>query len=300
VLAYLYPAQADRFHALADEAAASRLWAGTTYRSDIEAGLALGTRVGRQIIARAESDGSARQWQGSVPQGSDDWIPTPPGFQATPMEPLAGTWQPWNLTSGSQFRPGAPPRPGSARFEADLHEVYNISRPLSIDHQEVASFWEDKLGSFSPPGHWNLIALQLVRSRGLSTPHAALVFATLNTGQADAFIACWDAKFTYWSVRPVTAVRRELDPGWSPYIFTPPFPSYVSGHATVSGAASQILAHFFPDDATQLRDWAEEAALSRLYGGIHYRTDNEVGLWLGRQVGATALMKIHSISWTGR
>ena len=300
VLAYLYPAQADRFHALAEEAATSRLWAGTNYRSDVEAGLALGSRVGLQIIARGDSDGSARKWNETIPQGSDFWLPTPPGFQQAPMEPLAGTWQPWNLTSGSQFRPGPPPRPGSTAFAADLREVYNISLPLSIDHQEVASFWEDKLGSFSPPGHWNLIALQLVRSRGLSTPDAALVFATLNTGQADAFIACWDAKFTYWSVRPVTAIRRELDAGWSPYIFTPPFPSYVSGHATDSGAASQILAHFFPNDAGQLRAWAEEAALSRLYGGIHFRTDNEVGLRLGREVGAAALLRVHSIAWMGR
>ena len=300
VLAYLYPAQADRFRTLAEDAATSRLWAGTNYRSDVESGLALGRRVGQQIIARGESDGSAGTWSGSIPQGSSYWVPTPPGFQTAPMEPLAGAWQPWNLTSGSQFRPGPPPRPGSPQFEADLREVYNLSRPLSIEHQEIASFWEDKLGSFSPPGHWNLIALQLVRSRGLSTPDAALVFATLNTGQADAFIACWDAKFTYWSVRPVTAIRRELDAGWSPYIFTPPFPSYVSGHGTASGAASQILAHFFPDDAAQLRAWAEEAALSRLYGGIHYRTDNEVGLRLGREVGAAALMKIHSIAWKGR
>jgi membrane-associated phospholipid phosphatase len=111
----------------------------------------------------------------------------------------------------------------------------------------------------------------------------------LNTAQADAFICVWDAKYAYWSLRPVTAIRREIDPGWSPLITTPPFPSYVSGHAGTSGAASTVLSAFFPAEAAQLHAWAAEAALSRLYGGIHFRTDNEVGLALGTAVGEAAL-----------
>jgi membrane-associated phospholipid phosphatase len=119
----------------------------------------------------------------------------------------------------------------------------------------------------------------------------ARLLAVLNTAQADAFIACWDAKFTYWTERPVTAIRREIEsePPWLSYIPTPPFPSYVSGHSTTSAAASEVLAAFFPAAAAQLRAWAQEAALSRLYGGIHFRSDNETGLELGRQVAAVAL-----------
>jgi hypothetical protein len=298
VLRYLFPDQADRFQALMAQSDTAQLWAGTNYRSDVEAGLALGSQVGNEVIVRGKADGSDHQWTGQIPQGTDYWVPTPPGYQVAPLEPLAGNWLPWNLTSGSQFRPEAPPRPGSSQFEADLRAVYDISRPLPIDKQEIASFWEDKLGSVTPPGHWNLIALQLVRSKGLSTPQAALVFAALNTAQADAFIAAWDAKYTYWSVRPVTAIRHELDPNWSPYIYTPSFPSYVSGHATTSGAAAQVLSYFFPENAASLQAWAEQAALSRLYGGIHFPTDNSVGLRVGREVGSSAVTRITSIDWT--
>ena len=111
----------------------------------------------------------------------------------------------------------------------------------------------------------------------------------LNTAQADAFIACWDAKYAYWSLRPVTAIRRSIDPTWLSYIATPPFPSYVSGHSSTSGAASTVLGAFFPERAEALDAMAEEATASRLYGGIHYRSDNEAGLELGRRVGDVAL-----------
>ncbi len=104
--------------------------------------------------------------------------------------------------------------------------------------------------------------------------------------QADAGIACWDSKYTYWYPRPMNAIRDlGLDPTWESFIRTPGFPSYTSGHATYSGAASEVLAHLFPDDATDLRDKADEAAQSRLDGGIHYPIDNERGLETGTEVG---------------
>jgi membrane-associated phospholipid phosphatase len=141
----------------------------------------------------------------------------------------------------------------------------------------------------TPPGHWNEIALDLVATQDAGTVQVARLFDVLNTAQADAFIACWDAKFTWWSERPVTAIRRELDPAWTPLLATPPFPSYVSGHATTSGAASTVLAHFFPRQADELTAMADEAAESRLYGGIHFPVDNATGLTLGRRVGRMAL-----------
>lgn len=169
-----------------------------------------------------------------------------------------------------------------------MGEVFEVSRTLTDEQRRIADFWADGAGTVTPPGHWNQIALELIRSYQLSDLAAARVLAALNTAQADAFIACWDAKFTYWSERPVTAIRRELDPNWLSYIVTPPFPSYVSGHSTTSGAASELLSAFFPGEEQQLRGWAEEAAVSRLHGGIHFRTDNEVGLTLGNKIGRVA------------
>jgi membrane-associated phospholipid phosphatase len=149
----------------------------------------------------------------------------------------------------------------------------------------------DGPGTVTPPGHWNAIALDLIRSHQLSERAAAHLLAALNTAHADAFIACWDEKYTYWSERPVTAIRRELDPTFLPYITTPPFPSYVSGHSTTSGAASTVLAARFADAARMLRALAVEAAASRLYGGIHFRSDNEAGLALGKKIGLVAVKR---------
>lgn len=293
VLTYLFPDEADYFEHMAEEAAASRLWAGAVYGSDIDAGRALGRWVGQQVIERGASDGSDAVWDGVVP-ASSMWQPTPPEFTANPIEPLAGTWRAWNLATGSQFRPPPPPALDSAQFEAEAREVYEVGQSLSLEQQQIASYWEDKKGSFTPPGHWNAIATRLVCEHGLSTSDAALVFAALNTAQADAFIAAWDAKFFYWSERPVTAIRQRYDPDWWPYIITPPFPSYVSGHATTSGAASTVLSALFPDEAAQIEAWAQEATLSRLYGGIHFRSDNEAGLMLGQAIGRQALARVQS------
>jgi membrane-associated phospholipid phosphatase len=170
-----------------------------------------------------------------------------------------------------------------------MNEVYSLSRTLTDEQRRIADFWADGAGTVTPPGHWNLIAVDLLRAAEWSTQRSAQLFAALNTAQADAFIACWDAKYAYWSLRPVTAIRRLIDPSWLSYIATPPFPSYVSGHSATSGAASTVLAGFFPTRAEQLAGMAEEAAASRLYGGIHFRSDNEVGLALGHRIGHVAL-----------
>ena len=216
-------------------------------------------------------------------------MPTPPGYVSSPLEPTAPSWRTWNLSSGSQFRPGAPPAFGGAQWLAEVQQVYDVSQRLTAEQKAIALYWADGAGTVTPPGHWNKVALELIREQGLTTPQAARVLAALNTAQADAFIASWDAKYAYWTMRPVTAIRMLIDPSWSPLITTPPFPSYVSGHATTSGAASIVLGHFFPAEAERLRAMATEAAMSRLYGGIHFPTDNSVGLELGRSVGQAAV-----------
>jgi membrane-associated phospholipid phosphatase len=278
VLTYLYPDEAGGIDALADQLA------------DVNSpAFARGRLVGRLLIARAETDRSDAVWTGSAPVGRRYWVPTPPGFIYPPLEPLAGTWRTWNLGDGSQFRPRPPPAYGSARFLAEVQEVHAISLTLTAEQKRIAAYWADGAGTVTPPGHWNRIALDLVGAAGWPTIRASLLFSALNTAQADAFIACWDAKYTYWTLRPVTAIRRLIDPSWLSYIVTPPFPAYVSGHSTTSGAASTVLAAFFPERAGELNAMAEEAAVSRLYGGIHFRSDNDAGLELGRRVGTVAV-----------
>jgi hypothetical protein len=214
------------------------------------------------------------------------------------VEPLAGTWAPWNLASGSQFRPPEPPRPGDPAFDRELQEVWLTGVDLELDGQQIASYWEDKAGSLTPPGHWTALALRMLRADGWSSDQAALALSVLATAQADAFISGWDSKFTYWSLRPVTAIRERLDPGWVPYIPTPNFPSYVSGHSITSGAAAEVLAAFWPARADELRACAREAADSRLLGGIHFRADNETGLDMGTRVGEVALARTDAVAVT--
>jgi len=252
--------------------------------------LRLGQWAGAQVVGRADADGSSAIWDGMIAADPARWRSETAGG-APPLEPLAGTWHPWNLMAGDSLRPPAPARPGDAVFEAELREVRGVGVAADLASQQLASYWEDKYGSFTPPGHWTAIALHQVRADGWSSDQAAVLFALLSTAQADAFIAAWDAKYAYWSVRPVTAIRDTLDPAWSPYIPTPDFPSYVSGHATTSGAAATVLSALMPDRATEFQACAEEAAASRLIGGIHFREDNETGLALGRAVGGLAVAR---------
>jgi membrane-associated phospholipid phosphatase len=164
-----------------------------------------------------------------------------------------------------------------------------------MEQRQIAKFWADGPGTQTPAGHWNAIATDLFNKYMAYPSEAAVIMAALNTTQADAFIAAWDAKYAYWAARPVTMIQSDIDPKWTPYLQTPFFPSYVSGHATTSGAAAEILAYFFPKDAGWLRGFAETAAMSRLYGGIHTRQDNETGLQLGRQVAGAALERLANV-----
>ena len=280
VLIYLYPDEATRIDALAEELA------------DVDSrAFRLGRLIGLLLVARAQSDGSGAVWTEQPPEGPGYWVPTPPGFVYPPLEPLAGTWRTWNLRDSSQYRPGPPPTYAGGRFTAEMNEVYTVSHTLTDEQRRIADYWADGPGTVTPSGHWNHIALGLVEEADWSTLRSSRLFAVLNTAQADAFIACWDAKYAYWSLRPVTAIRRLIEgaDSWLSYIVTPPFPSYVSGHSTTSGAASTVLAAFFPNRASTLEAMAQEAAISRLYGGIHFRSDNEIGLQLGRRVGGAAV-----------
>src|SRR5262249_13767631 len=152
-------------------------------------------------------------------------------------------------------------------------EVQRFVASPTPSETEIARFWADGPGTVTPPGHWFQIAGELIARDGLDTPRAARLLGLLGATLMDAAISCWDTNYAYLLLRPTQA-----DPGLVTPIPTPPFPSYTSGHATFSAAASEVLAQFFPQDAARLRGLAEEAALSRVYGGIHYRFDSEVGM----------------------
>jgi membrane-associated phospholipid phosphatase len=284
VLRHVFPDQGPRIDELSQ-----RVLAGARNGERARQGFSTGEEIGRGMVARAASDRADAVWTGTPPVGPGSWVPTPPALLSPPVEPLAGTWRPWNLSSGSQFRPPSPPAFGSPEFLAEMQQVYTVSHALTTEQKRIADHWADGAGTVTPPGHWNVIALELVREARWGTRKSARLFAALNTAQADAFIAAWDAKYAYWSVRPISAIRALLDPTWLSHIVTPPFPSYVSGHSTTSGAASTVLGVFFREKAQTLAAMAEEAAVSRLYGGIHFESDNEVGLELGRRVGAVAV-----------
>ena len=289
VLKHLFPRQgADWFEAKAREAAASRVWAGVDWPSAVEQGLALGRAVADRVLAQAAADGANAPWDGRRPTGVCYWKPTPPGLVYPPLEPVWGQVRPWLLTTGDLFRPDRSPVCGSAEEREQMLEVYRAVNSLTAEQKRIASFWDDGPGTFTPPGHWAEIALRLVERYQTSTPRAARLFAYQGVAAMVAGVCVWDAKFAYWSLRPVTYIQDYVDPNWTSFITTPPFPGFVSGHSGFSGASATLLGYVFPQEKAALQAMAAEAALSRLYGGIHIRVDNEVGLTMGRRIGAFA------------
>jgi membrane-associated phospholipid phosphatase len=301
VLGYQFTAEERAFDRIAFALAAQL--AGTP-RDQLPAvsrdALQLGLAVGERVVQRAESDGAQRGWNGSRLQwygdgryyGPGSWEPTPPYFYYPPDEPFAPGWKTWVLARADQFRP-VPPAFGSPRFLADLEELVRINAALTDEQLRITKFWVDGHGSVTPPGHWNQIAMDLVREAHLDDATALRLFADLNMAMADTFIAVWDAKYHYWTMRPITAAKKLLGRNLTLPILTPPFPSYVSGHAGFSGAAARVLGSYFPPRAEALDAMALEAATSRLYGGIHYRHDNEDGLALGRRIADAVLTAAH-------
>ncbi len=281
VLHEVFPeAPAGRYRAMV-----ARIAADHGDREAAERGMELGHGVARAVIAFAREDGSMRTWDGSRPRARGTWQP-PPGSVARPVEPLAGRWRTWVLRSGDQFRAPPPPAYDGARFRAEAREVADVTRTLTPRRKEIARYWAGGEGTPLPAGIWNQIALGYLRAAAWDTTRVARALALVNVALADAGVAAWDTKFAYWSPRPENAIRDlGIDGDFDPYLDTPFFPSYVSGHATYSGAVSEVLAHLFPDDAERIRAKADEAAVSRLYGGIHFAADNVEGLAIGRRIG---------------
>jgi membrane-associated phospholipid phosphatase len=277
VLTYLFPSEdTASFTALAREAGEARIAAGAAYRSDVDAGQAIGRAVAAATIARARLDGSEASWSGTVPTGSTAWRPTPPRNVQVPFDATAPLWRTWVIPSGSAFRPPPPPAMGSPTFVADLDELLRLSTSRTVAQADTARYW----ASESPSSRWEVFMRDEIARRELGPVRAARALALASVATYDAMVACWDAKFFYWLLRPISA-----DATIKTVFSTPPFPSYPSGHSTLSSAVAEVFAELFPDAAEHYRRKAFEASMSRVLGGVHYRFDVLAGEHLGVQVG---------------
>jgi hypothetical protein len=322
ILTYTFPTQTAAF----DSDLAQSLTAVPDGARE-RAGVAFGEAVADALIALRAEDGSDATVTYAGGTEAGEWRPTEPGFLPA-LSPQWGAVTPFALASGDQFRPQGPPDLTSAEYAAAFEDVKRLGSAASPertdDQTEIALFWADGPGSYTPPGHWNQIATEIAEIKGLSGRDSALMLAELNVALVDAGIAAWDAKYTYGSWRPITAIRLAdtdgneatmADPGWSPLLTTPNHPEYVSGHSTFSGAAAAVLTDFFGDipfsttsvtlpgvtrDFDSFAAAANEAGRSRIYGGIHFEFSNQDGLALGRDAGDWVLNDFHNTYDTGK
>ncbi|HEY9907002.1 MAG TPA: pre-peptidase C-terminal domain-containing protein [Thermosynechococcaceae cyanobacterium] len=298
-LVNLYPNQRATFDA-ALTATLAKIPDGRSERD----GIAVGKAVAEAILAQRRNDGASITVSYTPKVGDGFWSPTPGAF-APALLPQWPNVTPFAMTSGSQFRPAPPPAYNSPEYAAELAEVRSLGQNTSTtrtpDQTEIARFWADGAGTYTPPGHWNEITNQVARSQGTSLFEDAQLFATLNFALADAAIAAWDAKYAYNQLRPITAIRQTSDPTWTPLVVTPPFPDHISGHSTFSAAASEVMSRFFgnnfrfstttpglPGVVRSYNSFAQaaaEAGRSRILGGIHVETANQAGLATGRAIG---------------
>lgn len=250
--------------------------------------------------------GFPEKWD--LPKGDDKWVPTSAiRQQQLPLLPEWGNNRTFAMPSGATC-----PTPGNPAFSTDPQsqfykeamQVYETGKGATPEQTAVARFWsDDPMLSMTPPGHWVSIALQVAERANLSLDDNVDLLARMGVAMSDAFVGCWNAKYTYNLVRPVSYIRKVIDPKWEPILNTPPFPEYPSGHSTVSGAMDGVMTAFFgdnfafedrtgspdgrnPRNYTSFREAAEEAGISRLYGGIHFNAAIVDGLAQGRCIAA--------------
>jgi hypothetical protein len=291
MLTLLFPGDQDFIRKKAEEHKRARMLTGANVRSDMEAGEALGRSVARKFIARARTDragaaaGNPTVWKqledDAIARGEIPWysleVPKRP-----PMLPLFGKVKSLLLDSLTlvSLRPGPPPSTSSVQMKAETDEVYQTIKSTSRNDVAIVHRWADGVGTYTPPGHWNAIAAEDFIKENFSEVRWARNMALLNIALFDAAIVCWDTKFTYFNPRPT-----QLSPQIKTSTGIPNFPAYISGHSTFSASAATILGHLIPDRANDYQAMAKEASESRILGGIHFRSDCEVGLQVGANVG---------------
>lgn len=297
-------------------------------RGAIERSMEYGAEVARHVLAWAADDGvraaraSARL---DVRMEPGRWVPTPPAYMEA-VEPNWGSVRPFALASAREVSIDPPAEydmsPGSD-FRRQVQEVYDTDRGLTHEQREIAGFWDcnpfvvESRGHFmssakkiSPGGHWMGITAIATRQVGGDMLRAAEAYSRVSIALADGFISAWDAKYQTVRVRPVTVIQTDLDPTWQPALQTPPFPEYPSGHSVISTAAAEVLTDLYGDLAyvddvevpfglparsfRSFRQAADEAAISRLYGGIHFRDAIEKGMDQGRTIGTLVVQRIET------
>jgi membrane-associated phospholipid phosphatase len=293
----LFPGELDFIQQKLEEHKRARLIAGANVRSDLEAGEALGKLVAQKFAARARTDragtagGNQAMWtqlaNEQVSRGEMPWISleTP---SRPPMLPGFGKVKAFlfdSLTAVS-LRPPAPPPVKSQKMIDETNEVLDYVNNPTAERIRIIHYWADGVGTYTPPGHWNAIAAEDFIKKNFSEVRWARNLALLNMAEMDAAIVCWDTKMTYFNPRPC-----QLDPSIKTLTGVPNFPAYISGHSTFSGAAAAILSYIAPENAVKYNAMAAEASLSRMFGGIHYRSDCEVGLAVGNNIGKYAVQR---------
>jgi len=295
ILKVLFPAAVQEITQKAGEQRNAALWSGKASVSDISAGLAFGKSIAALFTSRASTDGmknaigTSAQWaaladtaiaHGQIPWKSLDAPPRPPQL------PFFSKVKTWIMTSQDivTVRAPAPPSTSSDEMKQNVAEVKSYSKNLSRENEAIVLKWADGVGTYTPQGHWNSIAEGYIRDANFSEVRAARAFALLNMAMHDAAVSCWDTKYFYFNPRP-----SQIDPTIKTGTGVPNFPSYVSGHSSFSGAAATVLTYLFPSNQVDFETLANEAAMSRLYGAIHYRIDCDAGLVLGKAVGAYAV-----------
>jgi hypothetical protein len=268
-----------------------------------------GEAIAKAIFDYSKNDGGHEGYEKNFPKdykpvtGACVWTPT--GDQQIPLQPNWGKNRTF-VKGDADFELPIPPRCDagiSSLMYSQALEVYSLGKNLSAEQTAIAKFWSDDAGkTFTPSGHAISIASQVVTIEKSKLDKAAEAYCKIGIAAADAFISCWKCKFMHNVLRPVSYIRTTIDRAWTPLLDTPPFPEYTSGHASVSGATAQVLSdlfgfnYHFIDNSHAARgfkprmfdsffEFADEAANSRLYGGIHYRNSNEQGLKNGKRIG---------------
>lgn len=297
MLKLLFPGDQDYIQQKAEEHKRARIISGANVRSDIEAGEALGRLVAQKFVARARGDragaaiGNQAGWikleTDCMARGETPWnsleLPKRP-----PMLPVFGKVKAFlfdSLTAIS-LRPGPPPSVNSQQMRDETAEIFNYVQNPTRERTRIVHFWADGAGTYTPPGHWDAIAAEDFITKNFSEVRWARNMALLNMALSDAAIVCWDTKYFYFNPRPT-----QLNPQIKTLTGIPNFPAYISGHSTFSGAAAAILGHIIKDRASQYDDMAAEASLSRMYGGIHFKSDCIKGLEVGKNVGNYAVQR---------
>lgn len=289
--------------------------------------IAYGKAVGDRILAWAAGDGYLQR--NALPAYFVNkelyrWQPTPPDYMDA-VEPNWGTLRCFVLDSASQFRPQPPALFDTAAkspYHQEVMKVYETGKAQNKEEIAAARFWDCNPNisvtqghitffqqKISPAGHWIYIAASVCEHENLDRVKTASIISKVAIGIADAFISCWDAKYHYNTIRPETVINKYIDKDWKPLLQTPPFPEFPSGHSVVSGASATILGRLIGDnyaytDSTELafgmpsrrfasfRQAAQEASMSRLYGGIHYLPSLNTGLEEGKNIGDFMLSKM--------